>query len=289
MAKAPPEEKPKSAASFVPPKPTLRTARLAAAGCRGCDLWRKATQTVFGEGSSRAAVVFVGEQPGDAEDLAGKPFVGPAGRVLDRALEAVGIACLRHQRRQTLQMGAARKATHPCQASPVRNSCLPAVARNRACADQTACARVPRRDGRASAARTVVQGNGSEGHVRAVTARAARHGDGASVFHLARADGRRAPPGDGGVHRRSQNARQRTVILRCDGRRHDGAMVMFRWSGPAQDSRTVALSDRTVAPSDRTVALSDRTVAPSNRRTVAPRGFVNSSAARNRRPVLVFV
>jgi len=89
MAKAPRDEQ--SAASFVPPRPTLRTAKLAAADCRGCDLWRNATQTVFGDGSSRASVVFVGEQPGDAEDLAGKPFVGPAGRVLDRALEAVGI------------------------------------------------------------------------------------------------------------------------------------------------------------------------------------------------------
>jgi uracil-DNA glycosylase len=81
-----------SAAPFVPPRPTLRTARLAAARCTGCDLWRHATQTVFGEGRADAAVVFVGEQPGDAEDLAGRPFVGPAGRVFDRALEAAGIA-----------------------------------------------------------------------------------------------------------------------------------------------------------------------------------------------------
>ena len=81
-----------SAAPFVPPRPTLRTARLAASGCKGCDLWRRATQTVFGEGRGDATVMFVGEQPGDAEDVAGKPFVGPAGRVLDRALEEVGIA-----------------------------------------------------------------------------------------------------------------------------------------------------------------------------------------------------
>lgn len=90
MAKAPPDEK-QSAAPFVPPRPTLRTAKAAAERCRGCELWRNATQTVFGEGTSKAEVVFVGEQPGDAEDVAGKPFVGPAGRVLDRALEAVGI------------------------------------------------------------------------------------------------------------------------------------------------------------------------------------------------------
>jgi uracil-DNA glycosylase family protein len=86
---SPPQQ---SAASFVPPRPTLHTAKLAASHCKGCDLWRRATQTVFGEGRADASVVFVGEQPGDAEDLAGKPFVGPAGRVFDRALEAVGIA-----------------------------------------------------------------------------------------------------------------------------------------------------------------------------------------------------
>jgi DNA polymerase len=63
----------------------------AAAGCRACDLWRTGTQTVFGEGSKDAEVMLVGEQPGDREDLEGRPFVGPAGRVLDRALEQVGI------------------------------------------------------------------------------------------------------------------------------------------------------------------------------------------------------
>ena len=92
MAKNPSRATLHSAAPFVPPNPTLRTARLAAAGCKGCDLWRRATQTVFGEGRAGASVVFVGEQPGDSEDIAGKPFVGPAGRVFDRALEAVGIA-----------------------------------------------------------------------------------------------------------------------------------------------------------------------------------------------------
>jgi len=86
------QEMPESAAPFVPARPTLRTARQAAATCTGCDLYRYATQTVFGEGRADAAVMFVGEEPGDAEDIAGKPFVGPAGRVLDQALEAAGIA-----------------------------------------------------------------------------------------------------------------------------------------------------------------------------------------------------
>ncbi len=85
------QSEPNDATPFLPEKRTLEALREAAAGCRGCHLWRGATQTVFGEGLKRARVVFVGEQPGDKEDRAGKPFVGPAGRELDRALEAVGI------------------------------------------------------------------------------------------------------------------------------------------------------------------------------------------------------
>jgi len=80
-----------SAADFVPPHPTLSRLRAAAAGCRGCPLWRDATQTVFGEGPADADIVMVGEQPGDQEDIEGKPFVGPAGRILDEAIEAAGI------------------------------------------------------------------------------------------------------------------------------------------------------------------------------------------------------
>jgi uracil-DNA glycosylase family protein len=69
----------------------MKALREAAAGCRGCHLWRPATQTVFGEGRKSSRLMLVGEQPGDREDLAGKPFVGPAGRELDRGLEAAGI------------------------------------------------------------------------------------------------------------------------------------------------------------------------------------------------------
>ena len=70
---------------------SLQALREAAAGCRECPLWKTGTQTVFGEGTVRATVMLVGEQPGDQEDLAGRPFVGPAGRLLDEALEAAGI------------------------------------------------------------------------------------------------------------------------------------------------------------------------------------------------------
>jgi uracil-DNA glycosylase family protein len=83
---------PNDATPFLPEQRSLGTLRDAAAGCRGCHLWRGATQTVFGEGLKRSHVMFVGEQPGDQEDRQGRPFVGPAGRELDRALEAVGIA-----------------------------------------------------------------------------------------------------------------------------------------------------------------------------------------------------
>jgi uracil-DNA glycosylase family protein len=80
-----------TAAPLVPETPSLPKLREAAAGCKACDLWKTGTQTVFGEGTRNAEIVFVGEQPGDKEDLAGRPFVGPAGRVLDEALEAAGI------------------------------------------------------------------------------------------------------------------------------------------------------------------------------------------------------
>ncbi|MBN6041339.1 UdgX family uracil-DNA binding protein [Amycolatopsis sp. 195334CR] len=80
-----------TAADFVPETKDLARLREAAAGCRGCDLYRDATQTVFGEGTRRARTMMIGEQPGDQEDRRGEPFVGPAGRLLDRALEESGI------------------------------------------------------------------------------------------------------------------------------------------------------------------------------------------------------
>src|SRR5215216_1403988 len=83
---------PNDATPFLPERRSLSSLREAAASCRGCHLWRGATQTVFGEGLKRASVMFVGEQPGDREDRAGRPIVGPAGRELDKALAAVGIS-----------------------------------------------------------------------------------------------------------------------------------------------------------------------------------------------------
>ena len=80
-----------SAADFIPKRQTLPALRKAAAGCQGCDLYEDATQTVFGEGPEDARIMMVGEQPGDREDIAGRPFVGPAGGLLDRAIEEAGL------------------------------------------------------------------------------------------------------------------------------------------------------------------------------------------------------
>jgi uracil-DNA glycosylase len=88
MARTP---RPASAADFLPLHPTLPALADSAARCRGCHLWEKGTQTVFGEGREGADIMLVGEQPGTEEDLAGRPFVGPAGKLLDRALDEAGI------------------------------------------------------------------------------------------------------------------------------------------------------------------------------------------------------
>ena len=78
-------------ASITSALKTIAELRTAARGCKACDLWKTGTQTVFGEGPSRSQIMFVGEQPGDQEDRAGHPFVGPAGKLLDRALEQAGV------------------------------------------------------------------------------------------------------------------------------------------------------------------------------------------------------
>ena len=80
-----------TAAPLIPSRPTINKLRIAAAGCEACDLWKTGTQTVFGEGKQTSTVMFVGEQPGNAEDLKGRPFVGPAGGLLDKALAEAGI------------------------------------------------------------------------------------------------------------------------------------------------------------------------------------------------------
>ncbi len=89
--RASPKTDQKPANLLLPLHPTIPALRKAAQDCRACDLWQHGTQTVFGEGAQGAKVIFVGEQPGDKEDLEGKPFVGPAGALLDKALIEAGI------------------------------------------------------------------------------------------------------------------------------------------------------------------------------------------------------
>ncbi len=81
----------RSARSFLPVQLSISQLRESAAGCTGCDLYKHATQTVFGEGAAQASILFVGEQPGDQEDVAGHPFVGPAGKTFDKALIEAGV------------------------------------------------------------------------------------------------------------------------------------------------------------------------------------------------------
>lgn len=82
---------PRTVSDLIQVSSSLADLRHAAEGCRACDLWKAATQTVFGEGQATATIMFVGEQPGDAEDISGRPFVGPAGKLLDEALQRAGI------------------------------------------------------------------------------------------------------------------------------------------------------------------------------------------------------
>ena len=150
------------AAAPVPETRNLPKLHEAAAGCKACDLWKTGTQTVFGEGSKSAAIVFVGEQPGDKEDLAGKPFVGPAGRVFDERLAAAGIdrrTCLRHERGQALQVGGARKAADPPEAERGRARRVQALAGRRARGRPAECPRPHGRDRGAGASRPPVQGD----------------------------------------------------------------------------------------------------------------------------------
>src|SRR6185437_12428204 len=91
VVKRPAEDRPAAKGTRRPPNPTLPRLQDAARNCRACDLWRNATQTVFGAGPPRAKIMLIGEQPGNDEDLDGRPFVGPAGKLLDRALMEAGI------------------------------------------------------------------------------------------------------------------------------------------------------------------------------------------------------
>lgn len=121
-----------SAPQLFPQAESIDELRVRAKNCKACDLWRNATQTVFGEGAEHPKIIFVGEQPGDQEDLQGRPFVGPAGKLLDSALEKAGI-----DRKKTYITNAVKhfkweprgKTPYSQKARRLRNRRLPAVAR----------------------------------------------------------------------------------------------------------------------------------------------------------------
>ena len=194
-----------SAAELIPPRPTLPRLREAAGACTACPLWKPATQTVFGEGPARARMMLVGEQPGDREDVEGRPFVGPASRELARGLEAAGIERARHlpdQRRQALQAQAARQASHPPEARRGGDPRLPSLAGGRARGREAGGAGVPRRGGGPGAARPRFPRYQAAGEARGLAARASGHRDdppvwpscGSATRRSARRSARPSPP-----------------------------------------------------------------------------------------------
>ncbi len=207
MAKPPP---PDGARRFIPPKPTLNSLRKAAQSCTACPLYRNATQTVFGAGPAKARLMLVGEQPGDAEDRAGLPFVGPAGRLLDRALAEAGIDrsrvyvtnAVKHFK--WVQRGKRRLHSKPGARDP---GLLP-LARGRNRRAQARGHRLPRRHRRTGPARPRLPRNAAARRVRRHAVRPACHGNDPSLIAAAR-----TRPGD---------ARARAGALHCraaDGRR----------------------------------------------------------------------
>ena len=113
-----------TAAAYLPERRSLPQPREAVQGCRGCDLYKNATQAVFGEGAARAELMLVGEQPGDREDRAGRPFVGPAGQLLDRALEEASIdrAQTTSRTRSSTSSGRLEASAGSTRSRPGRNS-----------------------------------------------------------------------------------------------------------------------------------------------------------------------
>ena len=151
-----------TAAPLVPPRPSLKKLREAAAGCKACPLWKTGTQTVFGEGSPKAEVMFVGEQPGDQEDKEGKPFVGPAGRLFDNSMEEAGIdrsaAYVTNVVKHFKWKAQGKRRIHQKPSWSEVAACLPWLEAELA-RRQAARARLPRRHGRPGAPRSPVPGD----------------------------------------------------------------------------------------------------------------------------------
>ncbi len=156
------------------PGPSLDELREAVDACTACDLYKEATQAVFGEGPRHAALMLIGEVPGDKEDLAGRPFVGPAGKVLDEALAEVGIeraADLPHERGEALQVRAAGQGADPQEAQRGRDPRVRSVVAGRAAQRAPRGPRHPRRDRGPRRVRAELPGHETARRVAAGTGR----------------------------------------------------------------------------------------------------------------------
>ena len=184
-----------SAADFMPARRTLPNLRRAAKNCQGCELFRRATQTVFGAGPNHAALMLIGEVPGDQEDLQGKPFVGPAGRLLDEALQAARIA--RHDVYLTNAVKHFKwepRGTRCLHAKPssARNRRLSTLARRGDRSHRSEDDRLPRRDGGTDAFRQVISPHKASGRVDRIFRVAARAGHVPPFGRAASSDRKRA-------------------------------------------------------------------------------------------------
>ncbi len=177
----------KPANPWVPEHASLNQLADAALDCKACDLWKRGTQTVFGEGRAHAKVMFIGEQPGNQEDLKGKPLRGTVReKLLDTTLAEAGIdrgKVYVDQCGEAFQMGASRETPHPQKTgNSAECSCVQAVARcgDRSCAAQSD--RLSWRHGGSGAAWTRLSRNAAPGRVSKIAARASLDGYGAPFF-----------------------------------------------------------------------------------------------------------
>jgi hypothetical protein len=198
-------------AALVSPPRTIAGLRDAAAACKACDLWKKATQTVFGEGPTGARIMLVGEQPGDQEDRSGHPFVGPAGRLLDEALAKAGIDheavyvtnVVKHFR---WTASGARKTAHSQKAWLFGNSGLPSLARRRDQGSEAANSCLPGRDCCTGTPGKKLQCQPPTGSTGRLLARPSRSGNGTSILDSASARREISTNPNAGVHKRSEES-----------------------------------------------------------------------------------
>src|SRR5580704_4670615 len=206
---------------LIAPNASLTELRAQAQLCRGCDIWQRATQVVFGEGRPGAEVMLVGEQPGNSEDLDGRPFVGPAGRLLDEALARAGIMrdrVLRHQHRQTFQLDTTRKAQDSQKAERAGNRSLPPLVGRRNQSGQAKGYCLSRRDGRTSSDIKEIFGFAAARGIAEIYSRSSDYCDSSSFVDLAGARRGIAARGNGPLRRGSQKDRAPSSLLGSERR-----------------------------------------------------------------------